>query len=88
MNLGKGIELTYMGHSTFKIKSPEGKILIIDPWVDNNPMCPDNLKKIDHVDILAITHAHFDHIDDTISIYDQLKPKVVGIVETCKWFKR
>lgn len=44
-NLGKDIELTYMGHSTFKIKSAQGKILILDPWVDGNPMCPDNLKK-------------------------------------------
>jgi len=52
-NLGKDIEFTYMGHSTFKIKSPEGKILIIDPWVEGNPMCPDNLKKIDSLDILA-----------------------------------
>ena len=85
MNLGKGIELIYMGHSTFKIKSPEGKIIIVDPWVAGNPMCPDNLKKIEHVDILAITHAHFDHIDDVSGIGKEFQPKVVGIVETCEW---
>ena len=84
-NLGKDIELTYMGHSTFKIKSAQGKILILDPWVDGNPMCPDNLKKIDHVDILAITHAHFDHIGDSVRIGNEFQPKVVGIYETCVW---
>ncbi|MCZ6639022.1 MAG: MBL fold metallo-hydrolase, partial [Candidatus Dadabacteria bacterium] len=84
-NLGKGIELTYMGHSTFKIKSPEGKILILDPWVDGNPMCPDNLKKIDRLDIMAITHAHFDHIGDSVRIGNEFQPKVVGIYETCVW---
>jgi len=84
-NLGKGIELTYMGHSTFKIKSPQGKILILDPWVDGNPMCPDNLKKIDRLDIMAITHAHFDHIGDGVRIGNEFQPKVVGIYETCVW---
>ena len=85
MDLGKGIELTYMGHSTFKIKSPEGKILIVDPWVDGNPNCPDELKKIDQVDILAVTHAHFDHIGDSVRIGNELQPKVIGIYETCVW---
>jgi len=85
MNLGKGIEFTYMGHSTFKIKSTQGKILILDPWVEGNPVCPDDLKKIDHVDILAITHAHFDHIGDSVGIGNEFQPKVVGINETCIW---
>ncbi|MGB3728355.1 MAG: hypothetical protein WBA70_03790 [Thermodesulfobacteriota bacterium] len=42
--LGRDIELTYMGHSTFRIKTPSGNILILDPWIDGNPMCPENLK--------------------------------------------
>ncbi|MEK6223727.1 MAG: metal-dependent hydrolase [Thermodesulfobacteriales bacterium] len=84
-NLGKDIELTYMGHSTFRIKSPSGKIVILDPWVDGNPMCPESLKKLDKVDILAITHAHFDHIGDAVRIGNEFQPKVVGIYETCVW---
>ena len=35
-NLNLGIDLTYMGHSTFKVKTVEGKILIIDPWIMGN----------------------------------------------------
>lgn len=85
MNLENGIELTYMGHSTFKIKSPEGKIVIVDPWVDGNPVCPEELKTIEQVDILAVTHAHFDHIGDAVRIGNDLQPKVVGIYETCVW---
>ncbi len=84
-DLGTGIEITYMGHSTFKIKSSEGKTLIIDPWVDGNPMCPHELKKVEQVDILAITHAHYDHIGDAVRIGSELQPKVVGIYETCAW---
>ncbi len=84
-DLGTGIEITYMGHATFKIRSAAGKTLIIDPWVEGNPMCPEELKKVDQVDILAVTHAHYDHIGDAVRIGCELQPKVVGIYETCAW---
>jgi len=83
--LDKGFELTFMGHSTFKIKTPGGKSMIIDPWVMNNPACPDGLKKVKELDIMVVTHAHFDHIGDAVSIGKEHQPKVVGIYETCVW---
>lgn len=83
--LNKGFELTFMGHSTFKLKTPGGKNIIIDPWVMNNPACPDGLKKIKKLDIMVVTHAHFDHIGDAVSIGKEHQPKVVGIYETCVW---
>lgn len=83
--LNKDIELTYLGHSTFKIKSPGGKVLILDPWVMGNPACPDEMKKVEKVDIIAVTHAHFDHIGDAVAIGREHQPKVVGIYETCVW---
>ena len=83
--LGKDVEITYLGHSTFKFNSPGGKILLVDPWVMNNPVCPDDLKNIDHLDIMAVTHAHFDHIGDAAEIGNRHQPKVVGIYETCVW---
>ena len=84
-NLNKGFQLTYMGHATFKLKTPGGKTIIIDPWVENNPACPDGLKKVKELDIMVATHAHFDHIGDAVSIGKQHQPKVVGIYELCVW---
>ena len=83
--LNKGVEITYLGHATFKIKSPKGKTLLIDPWVKGNPACPEANKKLDKIDIMAITHAHFDHIGDAVAIGKEHKPKVVGIFEICVW---
>lgn len=83
--LNKDIEITYLGHSTFKIKSPGGKVLILDPWIMGNPACPDEMKKVEEVDIMAVTHAHFDHIGDAVAIGREHQPKVVGIYETCVW---
>ena len=35
-----GIKLTWLGHSTLRVETPGGKIVLNDPWVMNNPMCP------------------------------------------------
>ena len=83
--INKDFELTYLGHSTFRLTTPGGKTILIDPWVQNNPACPEGLKKVSKLDIMLVTHAHFDHIGDAVSIGKQHQPKVVGIYETCVW---
>ena len=44
MNLN-GIKLTWLGHATFRVETPGGKTILIDPWVMGNPMCPEKEKK-------------------------------------------
>jgi L-ascorbate metabolism protein UlaG (beta-lactamase superfamily) len=56
------ITTTWLGHATFSIQTPEGKHLLIDPWIAGNPACPDDRKSFANIDIMAITHGHFDHI--------------------------
>ena len=84
-NINKGIEITYLGHSTFRLKSADGKLILVDPWVMNNPACPDDLKEFDRIDIMTVTHAHFDHIGDAVELGKKHDPKVIGIYETCVW---
>jgi L-ascorbate metabolism protein UlaG (beta-lactamase superfamily) len=86
MTLGNGIELRYLGHATFLVKTPEGKRLLIDPWVQGNPACPEKWKKLEGVDAMLVTHGHFDHIGDAVEIARTNEPKmVVGIFELCHW---
>jgi L-ascorbate metabolism protein UlaG (beta-lactamase superfamily) len=87
MNL-KGIQLTWLGHATFRIESPGGQTIIIDPWVMNNPACPASEKKVKKVDAMLITHGHGDHIGDAVEIAKQHEPKVVGIPELCGWLEK
>jgi L-ascorbate metabolism protein UlaG (beta-lactamase superfamily) len=87
MNL-KGIELTWLGHATFRIKTPGGTIVIIDPWVMNNPMTPAAEKKVKKVDVMLCTHGHGDHIGDAVEIAKEHEPKVVGIPELVGWLEK
>ena len=71
--------LTYFGHSAFKLQTPSGKILLIDPWL-KNPLFKngeDELKKLDRVDVICITHGHFDHVGDAVEIADKTKAKLL-----------
>lgn len=79
---------TWLGHATFLVDTPGGKKMLIDPWVEHNPACPDSLKKIGSCHLMLLTHAHFDHIGDAIPIARDTGAEVVGIVELCSWLER
>jgi L-ascorbate metabolism protein UlaG (beta-lactamase superfamily) len=79
------IYLTWLGHSTFRIETPERKTFLIDPWIKNNPKCPESEKHQTKVDVLLCTHGHGDHIGDAVEICRELQPKVVGIYELASW---
>lgn len=78
---------TWLGHSTVKVTSPGGKKILIDPWVMNNPTTPAEHKNIDQLDLMLITHGHFDHIGDAVDIAKRTKPQVVCIFETGHWLQ-
>lgn len=84
----KGIKLTWLGHATFRIETPGGKTVLVDPWVMGNPSCPESERKVKKVDVMLCTHGHFDHIGDAVAIAQQHNPMVVGIYELCGWLER
>ena len=78
----------YLGHSTYLFTTPGGKKLLIDPWVEHNPACPEAEKKLDSLDTMLITHGHYDHIHDAVPLAKQHKPLVGCIFEISVWLGR
>jgi L-ascorbate metabolism protein UlaG (beta-lactamase superfamily) len=81
----RGNEITWYGHSTFRITTPSGAVVMIDPWVTGNPACPEALKKVGRVDVVLVSHGHGDHIGDLLALARAHKPKIVAIYEMCLW---
>ncbi|HTR66539.1 MAG TPA: metal-dependent hydrolase [Terriglobales bacterium] len=83
-----GIKLTWLGHATFRIETPGGKTVIVDPWIMGNPACPEKEKDVKKVDLLLCTHGHGDHIGDAVEIIKKHNPPAVGIFELCMWLQK
>src|SRR5690242_896694 len=83
----KGHKLTWLGHATFHIETPSGKSIVIDPWVMNNPACPDNKKSFKKIDVMLCTHGHGDHIGDAVELAKKHNPMVVGMPELTGWMQ-
>jgi L-ascorbate metabolism protein UlaG (beta-lactamase superfamily) len=62
-----GGTLVWLGQSAFKITTPGGKVIVTDPWLRTDPRTPAEYKKLEsfgHIDVLLVSHGHFDHIAD------------------------
>jgi L-ascorbate metabolism protein UlaG (beta-lactamase superfamily) len=70
------------------VDTPGGKVLLIDPWLQENPACPQNLKQIDRCDHVLLTHAHTDHMADALSTAKRTGAQIVAMVELAIWLQR
>jgi len=73
-------QLTFYGHAAFKLVTPQGNVLLIDPWL-TNPLFEngnDEISKLKRVDLILLTHGHFDHVGDSVEIAKKTKAKLVA----------
>ncbi len=83
---GSQTVITWHGHATFEIVTPKGKVLMIDPWL-KNPVNPnaregkDPLAGVNQLDYILVTHGHFDHIADAVSLGKKTGARLVATFE-------
>ena len=68
---GDKIKVQWLGQAAFKITTLEDKVIVIDPWLVTNPKTPPEYKKLEalgKVDVVLVTHAHFDHMADAADL--------------------
>jgi L-ascorbate metabolism protein UlaG (beta-lactamase superfamily) len=86
--LNNGVSLQWYGHSTVLLTTPGGKRVMMDAYVESNPACPQELHSVEDLDALLITHGHFDHFDDVLTVIRSGRPKtVVAIHEIAVWLQ-
>jgi L-ascorbate metabolism protein UlaG (beta-lactamase superfamily) len=76
-------QLTWYGQAAFKIVTPGGKILLIDPWLSNPVFenAKQEIAALKKVDLILITHGHFDHIGDAVEIGKKTGAKLVATLD-------
>ncbi len=80
-NAMKNASLVWLGHSTFQITTPSGKVVLVDPFLSGNPQLSEELKTPSQVDAIFLTHGHEDHVGDTLDLASRFDCPVYGIVE-------
>jgi L-ascorbate metabolism protein UlaG (beta-lactamase superfamily) len=82
------MEIQWFGHAAFRIGT-KGKNILIDPWFTGNPSCPSDAEAgLDKVDFIALTHAHGDHLGDTIRLAKKHESRVIAIAELGRWLDK
>lgn len=73
-------EITFYGQSAFMVKTPAGKVLLIDPWITNpaNKSGKSDLAKLDKVDLILVTHGHYDHVGNAVTIAKKTGARLVA----------
>lgn len=79
VGIGRGIKITYYGHSAFKLAGA-GVNVLIDPWL-SNPLLNTPLEQVGQVDLILVTHGHGDHVGETVPLAGKTGATVVAIHE-------
>lgn len=85
--MDRRLAITWLGHGTFLLTSPGGLRILIDPWLEANPVCPPEWKRVRRADVILVTHGHADHTDDLRWTARDTGAPVVGIIELCQWLE-
>jgi L-ascorbate metabolism protein UlaG (beta-lactamase superfamily) len=86
--IGRDTTIAWLGHGTFHVTTPGGKKLLLDAWVDGNPACPGEWKarvRDEGLDAIFMTHGHFDHLDDLLSLATLTDASIVCMFDMVAW---
>ena len=82
------LSIQWLGHATFVITTPGGKRIVTDPWLEQNPVCPPDKKRIDNADVILLSHGHFDHTGDIVTVARSTNAQILAVFELSLWLER
>lgn len=82
------LSIHWLGHSTFVITTPGGTRIVTDPWLEGNPACPPEQRKIDKADVILLSHGHFDHTGDIVNVARATGATTLAVFELSQWLER
>ena len=76
--------ITWLGHATWRIVTPGGVTVLVDPWLASNPRCPEDEHEAS-ADVVLVTHGHGDHIADAVAVAQRGDATTIAQYEIAGW---
>ncbi len=80
------LQLTWFGHATWQIQAAPHWI-VVDPFFEENPACARSADSIE-CDYILLTHGHFDHVADAVTIAKRTGAEVLANYEITNWLRK
>ncbi len=82
------MDIIWLGHGSFRIEI-EDQVLLIDPWLNGNPMLSEDQHDaaIAGATQILVTHGHFDHTTDIAQVHKTTGAPVAGMYELMSWLE-
>jgi L-ascorbate metabolism protein UlaG (beta-lactamase superfamily) len=82
------MKIIWLGHGSFRIEL-EDQVLLVDPWLTGNPMLSEDQhgSASEGTTHILITHGHFDHTADFVTLCKSLNVPAVGIYDFMSYFE-
>ena len=78
------MKATFHGHAVVSLETEDGTKLLFDPFINGNDACDLDVNTVE-ADYILVTHAHSDHLGDTIEIAQRTKAKIITTVEVADY---
>lgn len=85
-SVGAPNSLTWLGHATVLLTTQSGRRVVFDPWLDGNPKCEISVADLGQIDLIVVTHGHFDHIGSVVPLASATGATVVCVPEMAAYF--
>lgn len=66
--MSDGLAIRWLGHASFEVRTAGGTIMLLDPWIRDNPAAPVSVEDIKEAHLILVTHGHFDHLGDSLEL--------------------
>lgn len=73
------MKITRLGHAAVLLEG--SKTILIDPFLKDNPLASTKAEGLPPIDVIVVTHDHFDHLGDAINIAKQHGSELVCVHE-------
>lgn len=80
------MKITWLGHNCWHLDI-DGTNVLVDPFLNDSPSAPIKADEV-KCEVMLISHAHFDHIADAVSIAKRTGATVLTNFEISNWLAK